>query len=281
MGIATSPAIVGSLSAPPAPEPISPELVLVDPELRAALRAVELERPALQVVSEPGLERPALQVVPLEPPRERESVAPRATPPPAPPPSPAPEAAEPQGERALVRARRRAVRILLPISLGLNAVLIALAVSDSTAPQPSPAPPVLPSASPGGGSPKKPAPKAPPARKAKHSSTTAAPKGTAPKASARRGSPIVPRISHVVVERKLLNLVIQSPSGKLPRALIDRKTGLAKNNLQAVCRASGSRLFLCVVQPARHKPGEGLFVRYRLDHSGTGGTFTGYRYRER
>jgi len=44
---------------------------------------------------------------------------------------------------------------------------------------------------------------------------------------------------------KAAHLIVQAPAGKLPRVLIDSKTGLAKNNLQAVChRESGSRSLL-------------------------------------
>jgi hypothetical protein len=83
-----------------------------------------------------------------------------------------------------------------------------------------------------------------------------------------------------LLERKLLNQIVQAPAGKLPRVLIDAKTGLAKNNLHAVCRRSGgSRSFLCLVQPVHHKPGEGLFVRYRSNRKGTAGRFFSYHYR--
>jgi hypothetical protein len=64
-----------------------------------------------------------------------------------------------------------------------------------------------------------------------------------------------------VVERKLLELVVRSPS-RLPRSLVDPSTGLARNNLQAVCRPSSAGEYRCVVRPALHKPGEGLIVRY-------------------
>jgi hypothetical protein len=81
-----------------------------------------------------------------------------------------------------------------------------------------------------------------------------------------------------MVERKVLALVVQSPAGKLPAALIEGRTGLAKNNLQAVCRLGQQSSFLCVIRPARHKPNEGLYVRYRPRRNG-GGVFTWYRYR--
>jgi hypothetical protein len=89
----------------------------------------------------------------------------------------------------------------------------------------------------------------------------------------------VRRETNGAVEGKLLALVVQSPKGKLPPTLIDPKTGLGKNNLQAVCNVSGgSTSFLCVVRPARHRPTEGLYVRYRPTRSGRG-VFTWYRYR--
>jgi hypothetical protein len=143
------------------------------------------------------------------------------------------------------------VPVVLPISLALNAILIAFAVSDaSVSSKPAPVPPALDASVPGN-SDQKPAATKGPARKP------------------RDGA----------LERKLLNLVVQAPAGKLPRALIDSRTGLAKNGLQAVCRPQNARSFLCVVQPAEHKPGEGLYARYRVNRKGNGGTFTMYPYR--
>jgi hypothetical protein len=141
--------------------------------------------------------------------------------------------------------------VVLPLSLALNAILIAVLVSDArNSPQTSPPPPVL---------------------------QVTVPAKTGQKPAAPNSPARHPR--NPALERKLLNLVIQSPAGKLPRALIDPKTGLAKNGLQAVCRRATGRSFLCVVQPARHKPGEGLYVRYRVNRKGNGGSFTWYRYR--
>jgi hypothetical protein len=65
------------------------------------------------------------------------------------------------------------------------------------------------------------------------------------------------------VERKILTIVTQAPRGKLPAELIDPKTGLARNNLQAICEARrGSRSYLCAVRSARPKAKAGLYVRY-------------------
>jgi hypothetical protein len=162
-------------------------------------------------------------------------------------PLPPPETAPTQRRRAIGWPRRRLVPVLLPISLALNAILIALAVSDATV-----------------------------------ASQSTAPQGAldaeAPVKANGAASALRPRSAGV--ERKLLNLVVQAPAGKLPRELIDSKTGLAKNNLQAVCRRQSElRSFLCVVQPSTHKPGEGLSVRYRLNRKGNGGTFTWNHYR--
>jgi hypothetical protein len=71
------------------------------------------------------------------------------------------------------------------------------------------------------------------------------------------------------VERKILALVVQSPAGKLPQALIDQKTGLAKNNLQALCRrTSNSRSFRCVVKSAVDASAGRVYVYYRMTHDG-------------
>jgi hypothetical protein len=64
------------------------------------------------------------------------------------------------------------------------------------------------------------------------------------------------------IEQELLQLVVRSPSTRLPRALVDPQTGLAVNNLQAVCHASVRGTYLCLVRPSLHRPGEGLYVRY-------------------
>jgi hypothetical protein len=249
MQIANSPAIAAPTPEPSASEPISPELVLVDPELRRAIlihAQAELERARLQVVpsaepfrpepkAEPGpVARPMLVPLPERP-------APVSRPARLPPLSPRPPA----------WPHRYLVPVVLPISLALNAILIAFAVSDATnSPQPAPAPPALDVTVPG-----------------KSGQQPAAP------------SRAVRKPRNGAVERKLLNLIVQAPAGKLPGALIDSRTGLARNGLQAVCRRETRGTFLCVVQPAKHKPGEGLYVRYRMNRKGNGGTFKWYRYR--
>jgi hypothetical protein len=81
------------------------------------------------------------------------------------------------------------------------------------------------------------------------------------------------------VERKLLTVIVQSPAGKLPPALIDGKTGLAKNNLQAVCTpSSNARSFVCVVTSAIQPGAPPVYALYRPTRTGRGG-FTWYRSR--
>jgi hypothetical protein len=155
------------------------------------------------------------------------------------------------------------------VSLALNAILIAFAVSDATAPQPPSPASLTPAVQPRDTERPTASPKAD--KKAKTSETN----GAVP---SPRAKPVVGARSGAL-ERKLLNLIVQAPAGKLPRALIDSRTGLAKNGLQAVCRRESGRAFLCVVQPPKHKPGEGLYVRYRVNRKGNGGTFRWYRYR--
>jgi hypothetical protein len=272
-GTAKSSGIGGSVREPDrAFEAVTPELVLVDPELARAARSRLPERTWFEAPAD------------IRTTSSREAAA-----------SPdAAEAAPPQvpytaagGWRdALRRTRDRMTPVLLFISLMTNAVLIAAAVAGARADQPAP---VVDAAL------REPEPQSsvPQVRttSATHSSTKKRRSRPPRKSStARRSAPasrpatrarrIVASQTNAAVERKLLRLIIQSPAGRLPRYLINSRTGLAKNNLQAICRRSTrvARTFLCVVRPARHKPGEGLYVRYRPGR-GQRGAFTWYRYR--
>lgn len=85
--------------------------------------------------------------------------------------------------------------------------------------------------------------------------------------------------TRATAERHVLTALVQSPVGNLPSQLIDRRTGLPANNVQAVCRPQG-RSFLCVVRPRGHARGEGIRVRYTPTRDGRG-VMRWYRYRER
>jgi hypothetical protein len=75
------------------------------------------------------------------------------------------------------------------------------------------------------------------------------------------------------VERRILMMLTRYPAKRLPAGLIDKATGLPKNNLQVVCRADRSAGYRCVIRAAGQRPGQGVHVRYR------GGRFIWYRYR--
>jgi hypothetical protein len=280
-------------------EPISPELVLVDPELGRAERARLRASAKLQVLTdvetvrpqvEPALtaQPPALQVRALEAQVRVLEAHVRAL-------EGQVEALELQlpqppiggWRHALEWPRKRLAPMLLPISLIANAILIAVAVAETRVESTSvpvdttaqrQAVPLVPSTS----SRKTSHPRS---RKTSHPRSHAATKSrvTSKRSSRTHGSRTrrrraVVRVTAGAVERKVLGVVIQSPAGKLPPSLIDRNTGLAKNGLQAVCRRSGARSFVCVVRPTQHKPAEGLYVRYRLGRTGPS-AYTWYRYR--
>ena len=100
MDIANSPAIAAAIPDPTISEPISPELALVDPELRRALLVqaareaqAELERGRLQVV--PDVEPAPAKPTPEPEPLERSTLVELAQPPagvPLPPLAPRPPA---------------------------------------------------------------------------------------------------------------------------------------------------------------------------------------------
>jgi hypothetical protein len=242
-------------------EPISPELVLVDPELRRELQARALQGLRLQAIAEL---RPSPQIAePAPKPAELEEVRPARQPVAA---VALPEPPRHDGQPSSKPRRRRLVPALLSVSLAVNAIVIALSVSDARIAQTSPTPPLAIDTT----TSKKLAPTVPVTKPPSSKKRTGA-KKPAPR-------PAVAHETRRAVEQKVLNLVIQSPAGKLPGRLINSTTGLAKNGLQALCRrSSDSRSFLCVIQPRRHKAGEGLYVRYRPARKGPS-AFTWYPY---
>jgi hypothetical protein len=264
-------------------EPISPELVLVDPQLARAERArllaltyvesapplVEPERPGhVSAADVRGLEAQVAVLRAQVRALEGDVHALEAL--------EVPTAVEQPDSR---RLRKRAASIVLPISLIINAILVAVALADTYVGQPSSTPPTTGTTRQELRVPQTSA-REPSNSKAPlhHAKTPAAqPKKAAPKRQARRRAAVI-RPTIGAVEGKVLSAVVQSPAGKLPARLIDRKTGLAKNVLQAICRRSATRSFVCIVRPTRHKSGEGLYVRYRVGRNGRG-TFTWYRYR--
>jgi hypothetical protein len=171
---------------------------------------------------------------------------------------PEPAAPDEREARAGPRWLQRVVLpIILALSLGANGVLLGIVVGRSPASESAPelavALPMVP-----------PVPTSSVARTVPARSSTTA---SRPSAEAR-----------AAIEQRILALVVQSPGGKLPSTLVDQRTGLAKNNLQAACHSEPANSFLCVVRPVRHRPGEGLIVRYRPSSDGRG-SFAWYPYR--
>jgi hypothetical protein len=231
-------------------EPISPELVLVDPALREALRELPTDRPQLRAVPafvNPPTSAPMRVVVPTIPARL------------------APQPAEPAPR--FLRIGRRAAALLLVASAGLNVLLIGLAVSDATVSSSPPAKSVVVALPPVS----LPTPTAPATTATSVHGTRSQPTKTSP-------TPPAQRFAASAVERQVLTSIVQAPAGKLPPSLIDPKTGLAKNNLQAVCRPEGAA-FSCLVRPVHHRPGEGLVAHFRPNRAGTGGAITWSPYR--
>jgi hypothetical protein len=228
------------------PEPVSPELVLVDPELARRERARLEEKAYLQSLHDVAPLRRALENLP--PPVEE---IPRRTP----------------WRDAATFSKRRLVPAALMCSLLVNGFLVAelvtgkgeeatqvairmvtLTQSSSSVSAPTVTPTFAASTQ---------------ARKAQPPTKVSA------KVSAAKGA----------VERKIVSLILLAPARKLPRDFIDPTTGLVKNNVQVVCKSSKHRSFLCAVRPPSHAS-KTFYVRYRTGKNGHG-VFTWYGYRRK
>jgi hypothetical protein len=80
------------------------------------------------------------------------------------------------------------------------------------------------------------------------------------------------------VERKLIVRIVASPIRTLPPRFVDRTTGLVKNNVQVVCRRRTPRSFMCAVRLPTDKPKAGVYVRYSTSRGGKD-VFRWYGYR--
>jgi hypothetical protein len=259
-------------------EPISPELVLVDPELARRERA----RPIGDTRSQASVDSVVARAQEALPPQPR----PLVLPPPR------------SRERTVARGFSRSALIaLLTISLMANGVLVALNLPRERGERQTRALPEVVSGSdaavgharsasastatsrqPGSSTPRRQAATTKPQRSPSPLTTRrTATRSDHRKATTRkRGSAAVapsklPLETNAAVELKVLALVVQSPVGKLPPTLIDQRTGLAKNNLQAVCRrTSDSRSFRCVVESAVNPESGRVYVYYRPTRDGRG-----------
>jgi len=231
-------------------EVISPELVLVDPELARAERARLVERArvaeiidaeALRLAVERAIRSEADEELRVE----REGVSTSAP-----------------------RYRRRALEGLLLLSLLANGLVLAVFVSGnwdegtSRAAFVRPTSPILAlSAS---------VLSDVPSRSVIASDSRAQGRRAA---AAEPPPPLGRAPTKAALERRIFALIVRAPRAKLPLDLIDPTTGLPKNNLQVIChRARVPRSFLCVARLAGDGVGR-LLVRYRAARGG-GGAFT-------
>ena len=206
---------------------VSPELVLVDPEL-ARIERLRLAEDAVARSAASLRVAPPVRVVPA-----RVATPPRFT-------------------RVTASARRAGARTmptLLLLSLLLNLLFAAsLFAGDSNAPTLESAPPVSSPA---------PAPK-----QSTHAETTITKNLVTTPASKPTVHAFTPK-AKADAERAVLKLVaIRAASTNPPKALVDPTTGLLRNNVFAVCRPSSSGSFACVVHHPQNRPRGGLHVRY-------------------
>ena len=203
-------------------EAVSPELVLVDPDLALRERARLASTPPVWALTAVSATRQI--TVP-------DSVI----------------AAEKRRRWTSSRLQEGLMAGMLGLSLLVNGYLLADRLGASTeaaavAPTVAVAPPNV-------------APHAPTA----HPDTSIAEATVGAEVIAPRSAPVTSRIE---AERRVLAQVVEAPVGKLPTTLIDRSSGLPKNNLQAVCTRTAATSFFCVVRPAGQLDGEGVYVRY-------------------
>lgn len=221
------------------PEPVSPELVLIDPELARRERARLEEKAQLENLLDVAALRLALE---RHPPPVEETVV-----------------RTPRWRNAAAFSRRRLVPAALMCSLLANGLFAAhfvarkgdeatqvairmVTLTESVATVSTV--PTVPTVS---------------------VPTTAGPDPlAAPKVSTSRLT------TKAAVERRIVSLILTAPLRKLPRNFIDPTTGLVKNNVQVVCRNKPCRSFLCAVRLSSRTANKPLYVRYRVSKKGHG-----------
>jgi hypothetical protein len=233
------------------PEPVSPELVLVDPELARRERARLEEKAYLQSVHDMAPLRRALENLP----------------------APAEETARRRPWRdAATFSRRRLVPAVLMCSLLVNGFFVAelVARKGEGATQVAVRMVTLTQTPSSVNAPTVPRTFAAStqARKTRRATKVSTQVSASTKASAAKGA----------LERRIVSLILLAPAGKLPRAFIDPTTGLVKNNVQVACKSRKHRSFLCAVRPPSPSANKAFYVRYRTGKNGDG-IFTWYGYR--
>jgi hypothetical protein len=98
--------------------------------------------------------------------------------------------------------------------------------------------------------------------------TSTAARTTAPPSPVGR-RPTASKATAAIVERRLIERILAAPTRHLPRAFVEPRTGLVKNNVQIVCRRATTLSFRCTVRLARSAT-KSVVVRYRMRRDGTG-----------
>jgi hypothetical protein len=223
------------------PEPVSPELVLVDPELARRERARLEETAYLESVLDVAALRRALDT---QPPPVEEVVRRR-----------------PKWRDAADFSKRRLVPAALLCSLLANGLFVAQVVARQGDEATQVAVRMVTLTETVATNP--PTSSAPTAGR----ETLAAPKVSRTRLTTK-----------TAVERRLVSLMLSAPARKLPRSFIDPTTGLVKNNVQVVCsKKKKNRSFLCAVRLSSGSAKKALYVRYRMNKGH--GVFKWYGYR--
>jgi hypothetical protein len=222
------------------PEPVSPELVLVDPELTRRERARLEEKAYLRSVLDVAALRRASE---SQPPPVEETVRRR-----------------PPWRDATTFAKRRLVPVALLSSLLANGFLVADFVARHGEEATQVAVRMVTSTE-----------RAPTVTPASVVATGQRETRTARTVSAAAGT-------KTDVERKIVSLILSAPARTLPRNFIDPTTGLVKNNVQVVCKKRNQRSFLCAVRLPSDSASKALYVGYRTSKNGHG-VFKWYRYK--
>jgi hypothetical protein len=259
---------------------ISPELVLVDPELAVIARASlaqRAEKPTPPVLATPAAPPEAPAAVPLyyalDTPRVVHSPAARVAEP--------PPAAEPRlrGWEAVLAAASHLFSLVTPamlflsflVNLALAGVLLA---SGGDVPQLGPEPAVVQPVSteapaPIGETPAVEQTSAPPSSQVTERARTRP--GTKAKAKAGRARAAQARArAKASAERTVLTLLQTAPKARIA-ALIDPRSGLLKNNVQAVCQRRPAKLvtrFVCAIRVAGAPRRSAVYMRYSVKQGG-------------
>jgi hypothetical protein len=257
---------------------ISPEVVLVDPELGAVARGsltLLAEKPTAQVVTTPVVQPDPPVALPLyyaldTPQVVRPSAAQAAEP---------PRAAEPRlrGWEAVLATASHLFSLVTPAMLFLSilvnlALAGALLASGGDAPQLGPEqalvqPVSTESPAPIGETPAVEQTSAPPSMQETERARTRS--GTKAKAKAARARQARAR-AKASAERTVLTLLQTAPKGRIT-ALVDPRSGLLKNNVQAVCRrrpADHVARFVCAIRVAGAPRRTAVYVRYSVKPDG-------------